>query len=348
MVSAPRSRRKPSPIAVSAYWPSPRATRSVYGGRIGTPGSGSSVNARTRVARPSGVTRKRPASSSRTRRSPAGSIATPTGRGVARPVAVRRSTRRATGSVGVSPQAGAARRSARSRERRGTRWGQQGACRQRRGARSQGCARQPRKVGIGDRGPSGICGARAGLGLPVVAVFAAAPTATTTAPTLVAPATTTTTTAAAATIIAAATRARCTGRTTRRTREATAAATTAAGRAEATTATTWARTTERAGRPRIALAGLVDAQRATVEIRAVEFLQRLLRELGRGHLDEGEAPRPAGLAIHDDRDARDLAPVRAEELAERLLVGVVVQVAHVELRAHGTRDLLRIAVRLGW
>ena len=71
-----------------------------------------------------------------------------------------------------------------------------------------------------------------------------------------------------------------------------------------------------------------------VELGAIQLLHRLLRELRRRHLDEREATRTAGLAIHDDGYARDLSAVAREQLPQRLLVRVVVQIAHVELRAH--------------
>src|SRR5262249_33535267 len=96
-----------------------------------------------------------------------------------------------------------------------------------------------------------------------------------------------------------------------------------------------------AGTARVALARLVDPQRATVEVGAVELAHRGLRAFGGRHLDEREAARPAGLAIHDDRDAGDLSPVRPERLTEGFLARVVVQIADVELRTHGALQSLR-------
>jgi len=101
-----------------------------------------------------------------------------------------------------------------------------------------------------------------------------------------------------------------------------------------------------AGASRVALPRLVDAELTSIEVGTIELLQRRLSLLGRRHLDEGEAARATCLSIDDDGDAGYLAAVAAEERAQRLLVGVVVQVAHIELRTHGLRRLLRASLRI--
>ena len=53
-----------------------------------------------------------------------------------------------------------------------------------------------------------------------------------------------------------------------------------------------------------------------VELLTVELLQRLLCTLSCRHFDEGEATRPTGLAIHDDRDAGYFASVGSKRLSE--------------------------------
>ncbi len=99
-------------------------------------------------------------------------------------------------------------------------------------------------------------------------------------------------------------------------RTTTEATTATGGTAALTTRTTGARTTEAPGSPRFALARLVDAKHPAVELLAVELLECLLRTFGRRHLDEGEAARSAGLAVHDDGHAGDLSAIRGERFSE--------------------------------
>src|SRR5690349_23438120 len=82
-----------------------------------------------------------------------------------------------------------------------------------------------------------------------------------------------------------------------------------AAAAVAATATTAAAATAGA---RLALLGFVDAQRAAVDLLAVHRLDGALGVVVRRHLDEREAPRPAGVPVLHDADARDLAAVALE------------------------------------
>src|SRR5581483_9150916 len=61
--------------------------------------------------------------------------------------------------------------------------------------------------------------------------------------------------------------------------------------------------------------GLVDNERAAVELRAVQSIDRALRLLARGHFDEAEAARLAGEFIGDQARGRDRA-VRREDFLE--------------------------------
>src|SRR5690606_29466193 len=110
------------------------------------------------------------------------------------------------------------------------------------------------------------------------------------------------------------------------------AATTAAAAAEAAAATTTAAAAEaaRALRP---LLGLVHPQRAAVELRAVHLLDRGLRRLRRGHLDEPEAAGPAGLALGHQLHLDRLTEL-GERVAQRLLGGREGEVSHIESISH--------------
>jgi len=63
--------------------------------------------------------------------------------------------------------------------------------------------------------------------------------------------------------------------------------------------------------------GDFDGQSAASESRAVELSYCLVGSFGRGHLDEGEAPRPAAVTIGNNRDVLDAGDL-VEELAQLL------------------------------
>jgi hypothetical protein len=116
----------------------------------------------------------------------------------------------------------------------------------------------------------------------------------------------------------------------------TAVAATTAGTRAAVAAASGTSRTRTTGTTSLAFACFVDAKHAPVELLPVELLQGSLRELRRGHLDKRKATRATGLAVHDDGHARYLSAVLTERLSERVLGRVVIQVAHVELRSHGS------------
>src|SRR5690349_13883455 len=77
-----------------------------------------------------------------------------------------------------------------------------------------------------------------------------------------------------------------------------------------------------------ALLSLVDAQRATAELLAIEILDGA-RCVGARHLDEAEAARAAGVAIGDDAHRLDGAML-CEQLTELGVGSGKRQVAHVD------------------
>src|SRR5262249_5105334 len=85
----------------------------------------------------------------------------------------------------------------------------------------------------------------------------------------------------------------------------------------------------------LALHGLVDPQRASAELRAVERAHRLLRAV-RVHLHEREAARAAGLAIRDHLHRRHRA-VAAEQVPQVGLGGGEGDVSDVELLVQNDR-----------
>src|SRR5262245_11724100 len=80
-------------------------------------------------------------------------------------------------------------------------------------------------------------------------------------------------------------------------------------------------------RPVLAGLGLVDRQRAALELGAVEVGNRLVRPVR--HFDEGKAARAAGLPVLHDLGRRDAAEV-AERLQEVVRGGAEGQVADVQ------------------
>jgi hypothetical protein len=149
---------------------------------------------------------------------------------------------------------------------------------------------------------------------PAIAAAAITVAAATTASAAAAAATAT---AAAATAAAAA--------TTAEAAAAAAATTAAAAAAEATAAT--------AAAALGTFLSLVDAQRTTVEVRAVHGRDGSLCLLLVGHRDETEAARATGFAIGHDVRVSDLA--RAGEcLAQNVRGGVKREIADVEAIAH--------------
>lgn len=88
---------------------------------------------------------------------------------------------------------------------------------------------------------------------------------------------------------------------------------------------------------RSVLAGEVHTQRASVEIRSVERVHRILCSGLVRELAEAEAFRASGLAIADDSDVGDLASL-TEEASDGIFGGLVRQIADVDgeaLSLHG-------------
>jgi hypothetical protein len=148
--------------------------------------------------------------------------------------------------------------------------------------------------------------------------IAAATAAATTATTAVAAAAPVATAATAATLIAVATA------------TTTATATVTATAAAATTAVTTAATATAA---RLALLGLVHAERATVEGLAVHAFDGLGGFLGRAHRDEREAARAAGLAIGHEVDVADISEL-LKRSADAIGSGVEREVSNVQTSVH--------------
>ena len=162
----------------------------------------------------------------------------------------------------------------------------------------------------------------------VIATAATAATATTTT------ATATTTTAIATTAVAATTATITTAAVPAATTpEATAATTAAAASAaaEAAAATTTAAAV-------LALLGLVDAERATVEGPAVHTLDRLGGFLGGAHGHEREAARAARFAVRDQVDIADRSEF-LERGADAFSIGVERKVSNVQTSVHRLLDL---------
>jgi hypothetical protein len=174
---------------------------------------------------------------------------------------------------------------------------------------------------------------RARRALPAItsAATATAAAATTTATATVAAvaattATTVATTAAAAVVTTAAT---------------TTATTTAAAEATTTTATE-AATTATAAAALLALLGLVDAQRATVERTSVHALDRLGGFLGSSHGHEREPAGAPGLAIRDQVDVADGSKF-LERSTDAISICIERKISNVQTSVHRLLDLAQVA-----
>jgi hypothetical protein len=170
--------------------------------------------------------------------------------------------------------------------------------------------------------------------LPAVTTAAAATTATaattTTSTATIATIATTAVAATAATAVVttAATAAIATATT------AVAAATTTAAAIAATAAATGAEaTTAAAAAARLALLGLVDAERATVEGATVHAFDSLRGFLGGTHGHEREAARAACFAIRDEVDVAD-RPELGECGAHAFGIGVEREISNVQTSVH--------------
>jgi hypothetical protein len=169
--------------------------------------------------------------------------------------------------------------------------------------------------------------------LPAIATTATAATATTAA----------TTTAAFAAVVAtaAATAVPATAITTTAAVTTTTAITTTTA-AVATAATGTVATATAAATARLALLGLVDAERATIEGTAIHTFDSLRGLLGGSHRHEREAARTAGLAIRDEVDITDGSEL-LERGADALSIGVERKISNVQTSVHRLLDLARNA-----
>jgi hypothetical protein len=132
---------------------------------------------------------------------------------------------------------------------------------------------------------------------------------------------------AAAATAAAATTAAAAAITTAAATTATAAVATTAAAATAAAATATA----------LALLCDIDAERATLEVLAIELGERLLGAFGRRHLDEAEATRLTAHAIDHDVD-RDNLTALGEARVEQVLGGVERKITDVETIRHADPD----------
>lgn len=171
------------------------------------------------------------------------------------------------------------------------------------------------------------------LELPAIAAAAtAASTATTTSAAATVAAAAVVTAATTTTVVTTTTAAVATATT------AVAAAATAAAAKATAAAAAEATATATAAAARLALLGLVDAERATVEGAAVHTLDGLRGLLGRAHGHEREAARAARLAIRDEVDVADSAEF-LEGLADAFSIGVERKIPNVQTSVHRLLDL---------
>jgi hypothetical protein len=117
---------------------------------------------------------------------------------------------------------------------------------------------------------------------------------------------------------------------------ATAATTTAAAAAAAMATATAATAAEATAStaPRLALARLVDGERAPVERFAVELRDGRLRVLLAAELDEREPARLSGHAIGDDADAHDFTPTGGACLTKTSFVRMIREIPYVNASSH--------------
>lgn len=80
--------------------------------------------------------------------------------------------------------------------------------------------------------------------------------------------------------------------------------------------------------------GNVHRELPPIKLLAVQLGNRLLSLLARGHLNEAEAPRPAGELVGDHRSRFDSSAL-GEELPKALGSGGIGQAANVQFRRHG-------------
>ena len=126
---------------------------------------------------------------------------------------------------------------------------------------------------------------------------------------------------------------------------AVAAATIAAAEAAATTAvTTAAVRAAEAARTLFAGASLVDDDGTAADRLAVQAVDGCLGFGIRAHLDEAEALRAAGFAVHHDLGGLDRAEL-GESSVQFFVANAVGQVAHVEFVAHGRAPFKQNRVR---
>jgi flagellar basal body-associated protein FliL len=169
---------------------------------------------------------------------------------------------------------------------------------------------------------------------PTIAAITAVATVTTIAITATATAATTTAsaTAAAATPAAAAATA------------ATPAAAAATAAAEATAAAATAAATTAAAATRLTFFSFVHANRPTLDERAVQLRDRILRFLGTTHRDETEAARLSAFAIRHNVDVNHFAD-RSEGGAQCLRRRLKRQVAYIQTITHGSLSRLVLAAQ---
>jgi hypothetical protein len=112
---------------------------------------------------------------------------------------------------------------------------------------------------------------------------------------------------------------------------AAAATTVPAAAATAAAATT---TTEATATTFLAGLGFVDAERTTVDVSAVQRLDRALGILLGCHFDESKTTRATGITVEHDLDVCDLAAVPFKGGAQGILGGLEGEVANVQSRSH--------------
>src|SRR6185295_3193281 len=90
-----------------------------------------------------------------------------------------------------------------------------------------------------------------------------------------------------------------------------------------------------AARARGALAGLADVDGTALDLAAAQLLGGGAGLGVAAHLDEGEAARPARVAIENDLHLHDVPAPLGKDLSQFLFSDVVGQISDVEPRSHG-------------